>query len=72
MITVEQLHAELTVQIQTGKGKLPIAFGDCNKMHLISGYGASVVEDLGEYYLEEIHPDDRDSDAVENVFIIGE
>lgn len=72
MITVDQLHAELTVQIQMGKGKLPVAFGDCNKLHLISGYSVSVVEDLGEYCLEEIHPDDRDSDAVENVFIIGE
>jgi hypothetical protein len=72
LITVEKLHAALTLHIQNGNGKLPVAFGDCNKLHLASGYGASVVEDLGEYYLEEIHPDDREDDQIDNVFIIGE
>lgn len=72
MITIQQLHAELTVQIEVGNGNLPVAFGDCNKLHLISDFGTSFVEDLSEYYLEEIHEDDRDDDHIDNVFIVGE
>lgn len=72
MITVEQLAGELSRQITVGNGSLPVAFGDCNKLHLISGYGTSFVTDIDEYYLEEKHPDDRDEDDVDNVFIVGE
>lgn len=72
MITVEQLHAELTVQISNGNGKFPVAFGDCNKLHLVSGHGVSHVRDLDEYYLEEVHPDDREPEDKDNVFIVGE
>lgn len=72
MITIKQLHAELTTQIEVGNGDLPVAFGDCNKLHLISGFGASFVEDIDEYYLEEKHADDRDEDDIDNVFVVGE
>ncbi|MND84987.1 hypothetical protein D3C80_768930 [compost metagenome] len=72
MITIEKLYEELGKQIAAGNGSLLIAFGDCNKLHLASGYGTGVVVDTDEYYLEEVHPDDQDEDYTVNVFIIGE
>lgn len=72
MITVKQLHERLTLEINAGNGDFPVAFGDCNKLHLISGYGVGCVRDLNEYYLEEIHQDDQEEDDENNVFIVGE
>jgi hypothetical protein len=72
MITVLELYKALQAEIYKGQGHLPVAFGDCNKLHLISGCGASVVEDLDEYYLEEIAEEDRDQGTLPNVFIVGE
>lgn len=72
MITVEALYAKLGQQIANGNGKFPVAFGDCNDLRLISGASTGHVCDLNDYYLEEVHPDDREEDEIDNVFIVGE
>lgn len=72
MITIEKLHEELTKQIEAGNGNIPVVFGDCNHLHFATSTGLTFVDNLDEYYLEEVHPDDRNEDDVDNVFFVGE
>lgn len=72
MITIEQLAGELARQIVMGNGQLPIAYGDCNTMHLVSGFTTGVVEDIEEYFLEEKATEDIEEGTPPNVFIVGE
>lgn len=67
-MNIQTLYEELEKQIIAGKGQVPVAFGDCNSLHIATATGIGYVEELGTYYLEEVGSEDG---GVE-VFIIGE
>ncbi|UAV89642.1 hypothetical protein [Pseudomonas phage COT4] len=47
-------------------GNLQVVFGDCNKMHKADGLESVIIEDLSEYYLNEVHPDDNEQRCEED------
>jgi len=68
-MNIQTLYEELEKQIIAGNGQVPVAFGDCNSLHIVTATGIGYVEELGTYYLEEVV--DPEDGGVE-VFIIGE
>ena len=40
-------------------GDVEVVFGDCNQMHKADGIETVIIEDLGEFFLTDVHPDDN-------------
>lgn len=71
-MNLNELKVIVDAQVDAGNGTMPVAFGDCNRMHMVLAASTGFVRDLDEYYLEETHPDDKEEGDEDNIFIIGE
>lgn len=68
-MTLIELREAINKDIEAGMGSLTVAFGDCNQLHKVSGYGRSMVEDIDVHCLEELDPDSEEGVPV---YVIGE
>ncbi|MNY49035.1 hypothetical protein D3C86_1844230 [compost metagenome] len=58
------------VELQDQFGDVVMVFGDCNEMHEVTQIGGAIIEDLDEYFLEEIHPNDNENNLPVNAIVI--
>jgi hypothetical protein len=53
-MTLYELHEYIGEAIQNGMANHVVVFGDCNTMHKVGTIGEGFVEDITEYFLEEV------------------
>lgn len=65
-MTLYELREYIDEAIQNGMKDHIVVFGDCNTMHKVGTIGEGFVEDIKEYFLEEI------DEGGTPVYVLGE
>lgn len=67
-MTLYELREYIDEAIQNGMKDHIVVFGDCNAMHKVCTIGERFVENINEYFLEEV----EEGEGTTPVYVIGE